>query len=191
MQDMLLGSRSIIGKKTDEDCPGKVPLLNICKNPDHAGFGYLNGQIMDDMKSNSQNLFFASKILSLANGIFSVFVFCWYRDTSIVPMFSTSSFETSLLGTWKSFFHNWCYCCHDSHSMESIQTINRTGIVINIVCNKLQTRLLSNINLKWIALYHSSGWLELFNFRVGCAEAKIMQGVDKETRGKVLMQNNS
>lgn len=71
MQDLLLGSRPIIVKKTVEDCPG------IRKNPDNTGFVYRNGQIMDGMKSNSQNVFFASMFLSSANGMFSDFVFCW------------------------------------------------------------------------------------------------------------------
>ena len=77
MQDISLGFRFIIGKKTAEDCPGKVPVVNICKNTDHAGFGYRNGQIIDNLKSNSQNVFFASMFLSSANGMFSDFVFCW------------------------------------------------------------------------------------------------------------------
>ena len=49
MQDILLGFRFIIGKKTAEDCPGKVPVVNVCKNTDHAGFGYRNGQIIDNL----------------------------------------------------------------------------------------------------------------------------------------------
>lgn len=39
---MLFGLRFIIGKKIDEDCLGKVLLLNICKNLDYVGFGYFN-----------------------------------------------------------------------------------------------------------------------------------------------------
>ena len=113
------------------------------------------------------------------------------KEISIVPKFSTSSFETSLLWTNKSFL--------------------TTGVIAAMIPIPWKIFKPSMVQVLWSTLSATnckqersptSTWRvspcttaadawNFFYFKVGWAEAKIIQSVDKETRSKVLMQNNT